>query len=185
MLEQSQNGEVASPCEHKLVDDSNARLAPVWKCFHQVMLAVDRLSRALNRAAAETGFAAPNTIQKRQETNRRVNKERFCFFDEGDGDLKRMISRIMEQSGKTEVYQRPPDLLEVARSVGVLHLKIADIEPAGSKERRAERAALARYLQIRRGRTFVVPVLGTDRKIMFEAISTGKTRRYKFTEVAE
>jgi hypothetical protein len=182
MPEQSQNGELAFSGEHELLKDLKTRLAPVWKAAHRVIVAIDQLSRAVENVAAPAQCAV--STRKRQETNRRSRgrRERFCFFDEADADLRRIISVVMERTEENEIDRRPSDLLEIARSVRALPSKIANIEPAQDKDKRIERAALARYLEIRKGRTFTVRIGETDTKVNFDAIGQGHQRRYRFTK---
>jgi hypothetical protein len=182
MPEQSENGELAFSGEHELRKDLKTRLAPVWKAAHRVILAIDQLSRAVENVATPAQCAV-STSRQRQETNRRpVRQQPFCFFDETDADLRRIISAVMEQTEENEIHRKPSDLLKIARSVRALPSKIADIEPAQDKDKRAERAALARYLEIRKGRTFTVRIGETDMKVSFDAIDQGHQRRYRFTK---
>lgn len=185
MPEQSQNGGLAFSGERQLLEDLKTRLVPVWKAAHRVIVAIDRLSRAVENVAAPAQSAA-STRQKRQETNRRRGSpQRLCFFDEADADLRLIICAVMEQSEKNLVDHKPSDLLKIARSIRALPSKIADIEPAQDKDKRVERAALARYLEIGKGRTFTVRVGEIDTKVNFDAIGQGHTRRYQFTKIAD
>jgi hypothetical protein len=183
MPEQSQNGELAVSAEHELPKDLKTRLAPVWKAAHRVIRAIDQLSRAVGNVAAPAQCAA-TVRQKRQETNRRsrVSPVRFYFLDEADADLRRIISAVMKQTEENEIHLKPSELLKIARCVEALPSKIADIEPAQDKDKRVERAALARYLEIRKGRTFSVRIGETDTKVNFDAIGQGHQRRYRFTK---
>src|SRR5262249_32480851 len=84
-----------------------------------------------------------------------------------------------------EYYYAPAELLEVCRNVGAFAWKIADSEPAGpqaDKEKRAESAALGRYCELYKGRTFTVRIDDNETRVRFEAIGQGRTRRYKFTK---
>jgi hypothetical protein len=180
MSQQNQNGEFG---EHELVKISKTQMARVWKSLHQAILAVDRLSHALDSVAAEPECAV-STSHKRQETNRHRTRHRsLCFHDEGDAELQRIISAVMEQSDKNEIYRKPSELLEVARSVRALSWKIADIQPTADKDKRSERTALAKYFEIHKGRTFTVWIRETHTKVKFDAIGRGHTRLYRFTKL--
>jgi hypothetical protein len=54
-----------------------------------------------------------------------------------------------------------------------------------NKDKRAERAALARYFENHKGRTFTVRIDDSDSKIKFDSIGQGHTRRYRFTRVVD
>jgi hypothetical protein len=90
-----------------------------------------------------------------------------------------------QQPCKDEVFRKPSELLELARTVKGLSLKIADLEPARDKDKRVERAALGRYCELNKGRTFNVKIGDQDVKINFEAIGKDKTRLYRLIKRAE
>lgn len=186
MSDQSQNGQLDLSSEQELVKNLKGRIPRVWKSLRRVILATDELSRSLDSVLAEVECVV-STPANRQETNsRRAHQKGFRFSDEGCPELERLISAVMEQRpDKDEVYRKPSELLEVARTLTGLSLKIADVEPAQEKDKRAERAVLGRYCELCKGRTFAVKIGDQDVKINFDAIGEGKTRLYRFTKHAE
>ena len=175
--EQSQNENVDFSARDELVKSLTPRLEHVWKCLHPVILAMEQLSRALASAPGWPEIEWVPTNQKRHQTN-----QLFRFFDEDHADFQPIVSAVIEQSDKNEIYRKPSDLLEIARNVGALPWKIASIRPRGDKDKRAERAALGRCLEINKGRTFTVRTGEINTKVKFDAIGSCKTRIYKFTK---
>jgi hypothetical protein len=186
MPEQSPNRGLDFSRERELAKNLKTRIPRVWNSLRRIIRATDELSRSLDNVLAEVECVV-STTAKRQETNcRPANLKGFRFFDEGCPELERVISAVIEQEpGKNEIYRKPSELLEVARTVTGLSLKIADVEPALNKDKRAERAALGRYCELYKGRTFNVKIGDQEMKINFDAIGNGRTRVYRFTKRAE
>ena len=90
---------------------------------------------------------------------------------------------IEQQPDKNEIYREPSELLKVARTVTGLSLKIADVEPAQDKDKRAERTSIGRYCEIYKGRTFTVRIDDSEFKINFDSIGQGHQRRYRFRRI--
>jgi hypothetical protein len=104
-----------------------------------------------------------------------------------DGDsmlqsFQSLITGVISDTFTDELYRSPSELIGVCRNVGAFAWKIADTEPTQDKDKRAESAALGRYCELYKGRTFTVRVDDTDMRVRFEAIGQGRTRRYKFTK---
>jgi hypothetical protein len=181
MSEQSHNEKLDFSARNELVKNLTLGLERVSKSLRQVILAMDQLSRSLASAPGWPEIECVPTNQKRHQINQRYGHEQdFRFFDEGSADLQPIVSAVIEQSDKNEIYRKPSDLLEIARNVGALPWKIASIRPTGDKDKRAERAALGRCLEINKGRKFTVRIGETVTKVKFEAIGQGHTRKYKF-----
>jgi hypothetical protein len=104
-----------------------------------------------------------------------------------DGDsmlqsFQAMIAGVLSGVLGDDIYLAPSELLEICRNVGAFPWKIADTEPTLDKDKRAESAAMGRYCELYKGRTFTVRIDDADVHIKFEAMGQGRTRRYKFTK---
>jgi hypothetical protein len=182
MLDQTQNRSLDLSSEQELAKNLKTRLQRVWQSLRRLILATDELSRSLDSGLAVE--CVVSTTEKREQVIRRcAHQQDYRFFDEGCPELQRIISAVMDQQpDKGEIYRKPSELLEVARLIKALPLKIADIEPEQAKHKRAERAALGRCCELYKGRTFTVKVADEDVTINFDAIGKGRTRLYRFTK---
>jgi hypothetical protein len=117
------------------------------------------------------------------------NMSYVCPLDSptNDGDsmlqsFQALIVGAMTGVMTDEVYLSPSDLLDTCRNVGAFPWKIADTDPQEGKEKRAERASLAKYCELYKGRTFNIAIDDEPVSIGFDAIGQGHTREYKFTK---
>lgn len=185
MLDQSQERALDFPSDQVLAKNLKTRIPRIWKSLRRIILATEELSRSLDSMLAEVGCVLPTT-GKRKQRNRPAKRRNYRFFDEGCPEFGRLISALIQQQpDKNEVYRSPSELLKLARGVRNLSSKIADVEPAQDKDKRAERAALGRYCELNKGRSFNVKLGDKEVKISFDAIATGRTRLYRFTKRAE
>jgi hypothetical protein len=170
--------------QKKDIENAKTQLGRVWEALHRAVVAIDKVSRELEVVAAHVERPDSISHERQQPNCRAVRRPNFCFHDEGAPDLQRMVSVIIERHpGRREIFQKPAELLAVARTIGAFSRKIANTEPCTDKERRAESAAIGRYCELHKGKTF--NVRRTDDKeirIKFEAIGQGKTRQYRLSE---
>ena len=162
MSEQSHNEKLDFSARNELVKNLILGLERVSKSLRPVILAMDQLSRSLASAPVWPEIECVPTNEKRHQTNQRYGHQQdYRFFDEDHADFQPIVSAVLERSDKNEICRKPSDLLEIARNVGALPWKIASIRPRGDKDKRAERAALGRCLEINKGRTFTVRIRKT------------------------
>jgi hypothetical protein len=101
----------------------------------------------------------------------------------GGETLTEAFTKIIDKVFKdrtisTEIFLKPAELLEVARSVGafawILNTEVASSEELSDKEARSERTAFSRQCEKVIGRSF-------SDGVHFDSIGDGHTKRYKFT----
>jgi hypothetical protein len=95
--------------------------------------------------------------------------------------FRKIIESAFSQSvdDVSEIYFKPSELLELARSVGAFPWFLSDEEPGNDKEKRIERAAFARQCEYFKGRTFSIRAKDIEMRINFDAQGEQHTRKYR------
>jgi hypothetical protein len=179
----SEDRKVSEPINERIIlSRRNEILAACWayvRAWRDASLACPRSQRR-HLSFPEWGYMVGGILE---------NMGYPCPLDPpaNDGDsmlqsFQALIGGVMSGVVGSEIYLAPHDLIQVCRNVGAFNWKIADTEPTQDKDKRAESAALGRYCELYKGRTFTVKIDEIEARIKFEAIGQGKTRRYKFTK---